>query len=98
MKCYFVYILASKKNGVLYTGFTNDLVRRMEEHKGKIFDGFSKKYNTFKLVYFEKHLTADDANKREQQIKKWKREWKINLIKKNNPYWKDLSKEFVKKN
>jgi putative endonuclease len=94
MKCYFVYILANKKHGTLYTGFTDDIRRRIHEHKGKIFEGFTKKCEIDKLVYFETSLTSDEAKLREQQIKKWKRSWKIELIEKLNPEWKDLSDEF----
>ncbi len=88
---YFVYILASKKNGTLYVGFTDDLSRRLYEHKNKMFDGFTKKYEVDKLVYFERQLTSEDAIKRESQLKKWNRQWKKELIKKNNPDWKDLA-------
>ena len=79
MKNYYVYILTNKIKSVLYVGFTDDIVRRMEEHKNKKHDSFTKKYNVFKLVYFEKHLTCDDAMKREKQMKKWNRQWKGKL-------------------
>jgi len=81
----------------LYVGFTDDIVRRMEEHKNKKHDSFTKKYNVLKLVYFEKHLTCDDAMKREKQMKKWNRQLKENLINKSNPQWRDLLQDFNKK-
>ena len=90
MKEYYVYILASKRNGTLYIGVTNDLRRRIYEHKQKMVDGFTKKYNIDKLVYYEQTNSAYDAIQREKQLKKWNRDWKIKLIEKNNPYWKDL--------
>jgi len=90
MKSYFVYILASKKNGTLYIGVTNDLVRRVYEHKEGVIDGFTKKYNVKKLVYYEIHNDIRNAIQREKQIKKWYRKWKIELIEKNNPEWNDL--------
>lgn len=96
MDNYFVYILASKKNGTLYVGFTNNIERRIFEHKNKIYEGFTKKYKVFTLVYFEKHLTVEDAMKREKQLKKWNRKWKIELIEKYNPNWEDLSERINK--
>jgi len=90
MKQYCVYILASKKNGVLYVGVTSDLQKRVWEHKNNVVKGFTQKYFVHKLVYFEQTTDVHSALTREKQLKKWKREWKINLIKKENPYWKDL--------
>jgi putative endonuclease len=90
MKPYYVYILASKKNGTLYLGVTNDLVRRVYEHKNNLVEGFSKKYEIHRLVYFEVCEDIRAAIQREKNIKKWKRQWKIKLIEKNNPDWKDL--------
>ena len=90
MNQYFVYILTNKKNGVLYTGVTNSLIRRIYEHKQKIIKGFTKKYNLDKLIYFEQHQDILFAIEREKQIKKWNREWKIRLIEKENPDWNDL--------
>lgn len=87
---YYIYILASKKYGTLYIGVTNNLKERIFIHKEKIIDGFSKKYAIDKLVYFEIHNDIHEAILREKQIKKWKRDWKINLIEKNNPNWIDL--------
>ena len=89
-KSFYVYILASRKNGTLYTGMTSNLVQRIWRHKEKRIDGFSKKYHINMLVYFELHQTAESAITREKQIKKWNRSWKIRLIEEKNPLWKDL--------
>ena len=91
---YYVYIITNKKDGVIYIGVTNDLERRMFEHKNKLVKGFSSKYNLDKLVYSEVYQYIEDAIKREKNIKKWKREWKINLILEENADWEDLSKEW----
>lgn len=88
---YYVYIITNKKNGVLYIGMTNDLERRIFEHKHKLIDGFSKRYNLSKLIYYETYSQVQDAILREKRLKKWKRDWKINLILKENPNWNDLS-------
>jgi len=88
---YYIYILSNKKNGTLYIGVTNDLERRVFEHKNKLIKGFTKKYGLNKLVYFESHQFIDDAIKREKQLKNWNRQWKIALIEENNPNWNDLS-------
>lgn len=90
MKQFFVYIMASAKNGTIYIGMTNDLVRRVFEHKNSLVDGFSKKYGSKSLVYFEQHDTADHVMTREKQMKKWYRKWKLELIEKTNPKWNDL--------
>ncbi|MCX5819098.1 MAG: GIY-YIG nuclease family protein [Deltaproteobacteria bacterium] len=90
MQQYYVYILASKKNGTLYVGVTNDLIRRVYEHKNNLVGGFTKKYRVKNLVYFEACEDIRAAIQREKNIKKWKRQWKIDLIEKNNPDWKDL--------
>ena len=90
MKKFFVYILCSKRNGTLYVGVTSDLIKRVYEHKNKLVDGFTKKYNVDNLVRYEIHETAETAITREKQIKKWKRDWKLQLIEENNPDWKDL--------
>jgi putative endonuclease len=95
---YFVYILTNKTNTVFYTGFTNNLLRRIVEHKLKISDGFSEKYNTLKLVYFEHFSDVYLAIKREKRLKRWNREWKIGIIKKSNPEMKDLIYDFFDKN
>ena len=90
MKKYFVYILSSK-NRVLYIGFTDILARRIYEHKQGLIDGFTKKYNVNRLVYYESQPDLQSAIKGEKQLKNWKREWKMNLIKELNPDLKDLS-------
>ena len=87
---FFVYILASKRNGTLYVGVTNDLARRVWEHKSDAAAGFTKKYGVHLLVYAEFHETMPDAIRREKQIKEWRRDWKINLIERDNPRWIDL--------
>lgn len=91
---YYVYIITNKKDGVLYIGVTNNLERRMFEHKNKLVKGFSSKYNLRKLVYFERYQYVNDAIKREKNMKKWKRDWKINRIIEDNPQWKDLSEDW----
>jgi len=93
MKNCYVYIL-SNKSKTLYIGVTNDLQRRIYEHKHKLIDGFAKKYNLTSLVYFETFNNMLDAIHREKQLKNWHREWKINLIESINPGWKDLSEDF----
>jgi len=87
---YFVYILASKRNGTLYTGVTNNLLKRLHQHKEGIIEGFTQKYNVHILVYFEVFRDIRDAINREKRIKKWNRQWKIELIEKSNPNWEDL--------
>ena len=91
---YYVYILASKKNGTLYIGMTNDLETRVLQHKQKINEGFTSKYNVINLVYFETFQYINDAIKREKQLKNWNRQWKINLIEEENKDWKDLSENW----
>ena len=86
-----MYILSNKKNGTLYIGMTNDLERRMFEHKNKLIEGFTKKYGLDKLIYFEQFQYVNDAIKREKQLKNWNRQWKIDLIEKDNKEWDDLS-------
>jgi len=94
-KSYYVYILASKRNGTLYVGVTNNLERRVVEHKTKNSEGFTEKYNVNMLVYFEDTGNVVSAIEREKQIKKWNRKWKIELIEKFNSDWKDLSESWV---
>ena len=91
MANFYVYILASKKNRVLYIGLTNELERRLYEHKNKILKGFTYKYNVDKLVYYEEFETYEEAFTRERRLKKWNRNWKIELIEKENSEWDDLS-------
>lgn len=90
MKQFFVYMLASKKHGVLYIGVTSNLPKRIWEHKEGVVEGFSKRYKTKMLVYFEPVESAEAAIVREKQMKKWYRAWKIELIERDNPEWRDL--------
>jgi putative endonuclease len=92
---YFIYILASKRNGTLYIGTTNDLVRRVYEHKNDFVEGFSNKYGVHRLVYYEQADSLDSALQREKQLKEWRRSWKLDLIEKANPLWTDLFGELV---
>ena len=96
MKQPYIYMLASKKNGVLYIGVTSNLIQRIWQHKNKQIEGFSKKYNVDKLVYFEQHKCMESAITREKRLKKWNREWKIELLEKQNPDWNDLWLEIQK--
>ena len=93
----FVYILASEENGTLYIGVTSDLIQRAWQHKTGLTQGFVGKYEVFNLVYFEPHLTMEAAIIREKQLKAWKRVWKIRLIERQNPEWKDLWGEILKR-
>ena len=88
---FFVYILASRKHGTLYIGITNDLIRRVYEHKEKFVRGFTARHNITKLVYFEIFEDPITAITREKRLKKWHREWKIQLIQSKNPEWVDLA-------
>jgi len=92
-KKYFVYILASKRNGTLYIGITNNLCRRVYEHKNNLVEGFTKKYNIHILVFFEQTQDVQSALQREKQLKDWRRKWKIELIEKENLTWNDLYSE-----
>jgi len=94
MKSYFVYIMASKTK-VLYVGMTDILARRVFEHKSGLVDGFTKRYNVNKLVYFESQPDLESEIKREKQLKNWHRQWKINLIEEKNKNWKDLYPEIA---
>ena len=89
-KVYYIYILASDTNGTLYIGVTNNLMRRVFEHKNNLVKGFTQKYNVHRLVWYEHTNSIDSAIQREKQLKKWSRKWKLELIEKTNPYWKDL--------
>ena len=88
---YYIYILTNKRNGTLYVGVTNNLQRRLYEHKNNLIAGFSAKYNLHSLIYFEETHNIKEALYREKQLKKWNRKWKLSLIEKSNPSWKDLS-------
>jgi putative endonuclease len=89
----YIYFLTNKYNNVLYIGVTNDIIRRVAEHKAKINKGFTYKYNCEKLVYYEQFKMMTDAITREKQLKNWKREWKNKLVNDFNPEWNDLSEE-----
>lgn len=93
MSSHYIYILASKKNGTLYIGVTTDLKCRVYEHKNKLIEGFTTRYNIHMLVYYEIYEDYWLAANREKNMKDWKREWKINLIEKENPDWRDLYEE-----
>ena len=95
MNTYYVYILASKKNGTLYTGVTSNLIKRVYEHKTNIIKGFTEKYNVHSLVYYEESNDILEAIAREKRIKKWNRQWKIELIEGLNAEWRDLYYEII---
>lgn len=92
---FFVYILASQQKGTLYIGVTSNLIQRVWQHKMKLANGFTKKYGVCCLVHYECSGSAEAAIRREKQIKKWNRAWKIRLIEENNPYWRDLYTEII---
>ena len=94
-KQFYVYILASQRNGTLYTGITSDLVKRIWQHRNGEIEGFTKKYRINTLVYYETHRSSESAIMRERQIKKWRRKWKLKLIEEDNPYWNDLYDRIV---
>ncbi len=95
MKQYWVYILASGRNGTLYIGVTSNIIKRTYEHKNKIIKGFSSKYNIDKLVYFEQYDDVIAAINREKLLKEYKRQWKLNLIESQNPEWHDLYEKII---
>ncbi len=90
-----MHILASKKNGTLYIGVTSDLIKRVYEHKQKVVEGFTSQYNISQLVYYEIYDDAEQAIKREKNIKAWKREWKLRIIEEHNPKWDDLYDQLI---
>ena len=92
---FFVYITASRRNGTLYTGMSDDLVKRIWQHRNNVIPGFTKKYNVKTLVWYERHETRESAFIRERQLKKWKRAWKLALIEASNPGWRDLWEEIA---
>jgi len=92
---YYVYIMASKRNGTLYIGVTNNLLRRVNEHKNGLLLGFTKKYKVYNLVYYEVTSSIESAIVREKQLKKWNRQWKIDLIEKDNISWRDLFQDLI---
>ncbi|MGH6825873.1 GIY-YIG nuclease family protein [Methyloceanibacter sp.] len=93
MRTFYVYILASRKNGTLYTGVTSNLPRRAWEHREGLNKGFTRRHNVKRLVYVEEHAGAEGAIKREKAIKSWPRQWKIELIERDNPEWFDLYRQ-----
>jgi putative endonuclease len=93
MNYYYVYILASKRNGTLYIGVTSNLKKRIHEHRNNLVKGFTKRYKVHILVYYEMTSDIESAIKREKQLKNWKRKWKLELIEKSNPEWRDLYDE-----
>ena len=95
MKLPCVYILASSRNGTLYTGVTSNLVQRIWQHKSNLVEGFTKKYGVHSLVWFEPHATMESAIGREKAIKEWHRAWKLKLIESTNPQWRDLYEDIV---
>ena len=92
---FYVYILASRRNGTLYVGMTDDLVKRIWLHREEILPGFTKQHGVKKLVWYEVHNSRESAFRRERQIKKWNRVWKLELIEKTNPTWRDLFEEIA---
>ena len=92
---YYVYIMASKRNGTLYIGVTNDLIRRVYEHKNNLVEGFTNKFRVHKLVYWEQSENVDSALQREKQLKKWNRQWKLALIEEHNANWQDLYEQLL---
>lgn len=90
MKSFYVYIMASGRNGTLYVGSTSDLIKRAWEHKNKMARGFTARYNVHNLVYYEVHATYVEAARREKRFKNWCRQWKLNIIEELNPEWRDL--------
>jgi putative endonuclease len=92
---FFVYILATQRNGTLYVGVTNDIARRLSEHKGKVVPGFSRKYGVDKLVHLAEFSSILEAREFEHKLKRWRRVWKLELIEKTNPMWRDLSEDLL---
>ncbi|MEQ1599797.1 MAG: GIY-YIG nuclease family protein [Methylotenera sp.] len=90
-----VYMLASERNGTLYIGVTSNLVKRVWEHKSDFVEGFTKQNRVHHLVWYEMHENMDSAITREKQLKEWKRQWKMDLIEKTNPYWNDLYETII---
>lgn len=90
-----VYILASRRNGTLYIGVTSDLVKRVWEHRNDVVEGFTSRYGVHTLVWFEQHETMESAIARERAVKEWRRRWKLELIERHNPEWRDLFGEIV---
>ncbi len=95
MKQYYVYILSNRRYGVLYVGITNNLMRRLSEHRQKLVPGFTKTYGVTKPVYFEEYSSINEARAREHGLKRWRRSWKLKLVDEFNPEWLDLSQDEV---
>ena len=95
MKTYYVYLLASQPNGTLYIGVTSNLVRRVNEHREGVVEGFTKRYGVKQLVHFEEFADVYLAIQREKTLKKWPRAWKLDLIEKSNPQWRNLYEEII---
>jgi putative endonuclease len=95
MNNYYVYIMANKRNGTLYVGFTHDLVKRVYEHKNDLVKGFTQRYGIHMLVYYEQHENSEAAITREKRLKVWQRKWKIRIIEEMNPEWEDLYDEII---
>ncbi len=96
-KTYSVYIMTNEPRGVLYVGMTSDLPRRAHEHREQLLKGFTQRYNVDRLVYFEEHSEADVAARRERSMKRWRRDWKIELVERDNPTWADLFDHVVRR-
>ena len=94
-KYYYTYIMASKRNGTLYIGVTSDLAKRTYQHKNNLIEGFTCQYKVYDLVYFEQHGDVYAAIHREKRLKEWQRKWKLELIEKTNPTWRDLYAEII---
>ena len=95
MKTYFTYIMTNRRNGTLYIGVTSDLIKRVWQHKEKLIDGFTKAYGTDKLVHYEQFHDINEAILREKRLKSWNRKWKLELIEKTNPNWRDLFEDLL---
>ena len=95
MREYYVYILANRRYGVLYIGVTNNLLRRISEHRQKVVPGFTREYGVVRLVYFEEYASITEARGRERSLKRWRRDWKLKLVDQLNPEWRDLANDFL---
>jgi putative endonuclease len=91
----YVYLLASRKHGTLYIGVSNDLARRISEHRAQIHRGFTARYSVYRLVWYERYDDSINAIAREKELKKWRRDWKVNLIERSNPEWVDLYESII---
>lgn len=96
MRIFYIYIMASQRNGTIYIGVTNNLIKRAYQHRNGLIEGFTKEYKVNRLVYFEEYSDIREALPREKQLKRWKRSWKLELIEKNNPTWRDLYDDLLK--